>query len=86
MGPKIKFYTDEHIAKAVVRGLRQRDVDLLTVVEAGMLGASDNAWLRVGENEEDIDPLRRNTQKGLPSGSESLYIGHRKAAESVIKV
>ncbi|MDQ3704040.1 MAG: DUF5615 family PIN-like protein [Chloroflexota bacterium] len=41
MGQKIKFYTDEHVPKAVVRGLRQRGADVLTVVEAGMLGASD---------------------------------------------
>lgn len=40
MAPKTKFYTDEHVAKAVVKGLRQRGVDVLTVLEAGMLGAS----------------------------------------------
>ncbi|MEW6419266.1 MAG: DUF5615 family PIN-like protein [Nitrospirota bacterium] len=38
---KIKFYTDEHVAKAVIKGLRQRGVDVLTVSEAGMRGASD---------------------------------------------
>jgi hypothetical protein len=27
MGQKIKFYTDEHVAKAVVKGLRERGVD-----------------------------------------------------------
>jgi hypothetical protein len=40
MGTEIKFYTDEHVSGAVVRGLRQRGVDVLTLVEAGMLGAS----------------------------------------------
>ncbi len=30
MGQKIRFYTDEHVAKAVVKGLRQREVDVLT--------------------------------------------------------
>ena len=29
------------MAKAVVKGLRERGVDILTVAEAGMLGASD---------------------------------------------
>ena len=32
---KIKFYTDEHVSKAVVMGLRRRGVDVLTVPEAG---------------------------------------------------
>lgn len=31
MGRKVSFYTDEHVAKAVARGLRQRGVDVLTV-------------------------------------------------------
>ncbi len=37
----IKFYTDEHVAKVVANGRRQRGVDVLTVAEAGLLGASD---------------------------------------------
>ena len=41
MGTQISFYTDEHVAKAVVRALRQRGVDVLTVPEAGLLGATD---------------------------------------------
>ena len=44
---KIRFYTDEHVSKAVVRGLRQRNVDVLTVPEAGTLGASDEEHLRL---------------------------------------
>lgn len=41
MVPKIRFYADEHVPSAVVNGLRERGVDVLTVVEAGLLGASD---------------------------------------------
>ncbi|MBI2882978.1 MAG: DUF5615 family PIN-like protein [Candidatus Methylomirabilis oxyfera] len=58
------FYADEHVAKAVVRGLRQRGVDVLTVVEAGMLGASDEEHLKRALNEgrviftQDDDFLR----------------------------
>ena len=43
---KIKFYTDEHIPNAVGIGLRQRGVDVLTVPEAGMRGASDEDHLK----------------------------------------
>ncbi len=38
MAGVIRFYTDEHISRAVVHGLRQRGVDVLTVAEAGLLG------------------------------------------------
>ena len=61
---KIKFYTDEHVSKAVVMGLRQRGVDVLTVPEAGTLGASDEAHLRRAQEEgrviftQDDDFLR----------------------------
>jgi hypothetical protein len=37
----IRFYTDEHVPRAVVRGLRARGVDVSTVAEADMLGAAD---------------------------------------------
>jgi predicted nuclease of predicted toxin-antitoxin system len=61
---KIKFYTDEHVSKAVVMGLRRRGVDVLTVPEAGTLGASDEAHLRRAREEgrviftQDDDFLR----------------------------
>ena len=42
---KIQYYMDEHVARAVIRGLRQRGVDVLTVPEANMLGDSDEAHL-----------------------------------------
>ncbi len=42
---KIRYYTDEHVARAVIRGLRQRGVDVLTVREANKLGADDKEHL-----------------------------------------
>lgn len=41
MGERIKFYMDEHVARAVTAGLRRRDVDVLTTQEAGMMSAKD---------------------------------------------
>jgi uncharacterized protein with PIN domain len=64
MGQEIRFYTDEHVAKAVVNGLRQRGVDVLTVAEAGMLSASDEEHLARARSEgrvlftQDDDFLR----------------------------
>jgi hypothetical protein len=45
MRQPIKFYVDEHVATAVVKGLRQRGADVLTVQEAGLRGASDSEHL-----------------------------------------
>jgi predicted nuclease of predicted toxin-antitoxin system len=42
---KISFYTDEHVSRAVIQGLRHRGIDVLTVPEAGLMGASDQEHL-----------------------------------------
>lgn len=54
MAQTIRFYTDEHVAPAVVRGLRQRGVDVLTVVEAGLLGASDETQLALAREQDRV--------------------------------
>lgn len=67
MSQSIKFYTDEHVARAVVRGLRHRGVDVRTVPEAGLLGASDKEQLAQAQTEgrviftQDDDFLRLHT-------------------------
>jgi hypothetical protein len=38
---EVRFYADEHVSRAVVLGLRQRGVDVLTVGDCGLLGGSD---------------------------------------------
>jgi predicted nuclease of predicted toxin-antitoxin system len=68
---KIRFYVDEHVPRAVVRGLRQRGIDILSVSEAGLLGASDEEHLRIANAEgrvvvtQDSDFLRLHAL-GLP--------------------
>jgi len=64
MSQRIRFYTDEHVAGAVIRGLRQRGVDVLTVSKAGLLGAPDEEHLARATKEgrvlftQDADYLR----------------------------
>jgi predicted nuclease of predicted toxin-antitoxin system len=61
---RICFYTDEHVHRAVIKGLRQRGVDVLSVPEAGLLGASDEEHLSRARSEgrvlftQDDDFLR----------------------------
>ena len=45
MADRVKFYMDEHVPFAMTQGLRRRDVDVLTVQEAGMHAASDEEHL-----------------------------------------
>ena len=85
MGRRIKFYTDEHVSKAVVRGLRQRGVDVLTVPEAGLLGASDQEHLERARTEgrviftQDADFLKLHAagraQAGIVSAPQHASVG-----------
>ena len=54
MVERISFYMDEHVETAVVKGLRQRGVDVLTVVEADMLGASDKEHLALAYDQRHV--------------------------------
>ncbi len=74
MAERIKLYTDEHVPKAVIRGLRERGVEVLTVPEAGMLGASDGEHLAFARREgrvlftQDTDFLRLHASGAEHSG------------------
>ena len=67
----IKFYLDEHVSRAVAKGLRQRGADVLTVPEAGMIGASDEEHLALAERESRVvftqdDDFLRLAAQGYP--------------------
>jgi hypothetical protein len=54
MNAEIKYYTDEHIPSAVVAGLRRRGINVLTTVEAGMLGATDEPQLALATGQQRV--------------------------------
>jgi hypothetical protein len=54
MAEPIKFYTDEHVARSVAVGLRRRGVDVLTMPEANMRGASDADHLRLAAEQARV--------------------------------
>ena len=74
MAERIRLYTDEHVAKAVVRGLRQRGVDVVTVPEADLLTASDEEHLAFARGSgrviftQDDDFLRLHAAGATHSG------------------
>ena len=47
MTEPVKFYMDEHVNPAIARSLRLRAIDVLTLQEAGMLGASDEQHVQL---------------------------------------
>jgi uncharacterized protein with PIN domain len=61
---RIRLYLDEHISRAVARGLRARGADIVTVIEAGTRSATDEEHLEraLGEGRtiltQDADFLR----------------------------
>jgi predicted nuclease of predicted toxin-antitoxin system len=68
MDKTVKFYTDDLVSKVVVRGLRQRGVDVLTMHEADLPGAGDHQHLTRARAEgrvlftQDDDFLRLHAQ------------------------
>jgi predicted nuclease of predicted toxin-antitoxin system len=50
----VRFFFDQHIAPAVVRGLRRRGVDVLTAQEAGRCGLPDPDQLQFATAEERV--------------------------------
>ncbi len=54
MSEEIKYYTDEHVPSTVVAGLRRRGIDVLTTVEADMLGRSDEAQLALAAEQQRV--------------------------------
>ena len=68
MAEKIRYYADEHVPKAVARGLRRRGVDVITASEAEMLGATDQEHLQFAARQarvifaQDDDFLRLHAQ------------------------
>jgi len=85
MGQPVKFYTDEHVARAVVRALRQRGVDVVTVPEVGLLGATDKEHLEWARAEgrvlftQDDDFLRLHAMgidhEGIAYATQGTSIG-----------
>jgi hypothetical protein len=54
MSTGIKYYADEHIPKAVIRGLCNRGIDVLSIPESGLLGASDDVHLEKARDENRV--------------------------------
>lgn len=86
---RISFYLDEHVGTAVVNGLRQRGVDVLTVAEAGLLGAPDEDHLARARSEgrvifsQDTDFLRMHAAGAPHAGI--VYARHGTRVGEIVR-
>jgi predicted nuclease of predicted toxin-antitoxin system len=85
---RICFYTDEHVHRAVIRGLRQRGVDVLSVPDAGLLGASDEEHLSLARSEGRVlftqdDDFLRLAAEGHPHEGIVYALQHKSVGEIV---
>ena len=81
----VDLYLDEHVAAAVAKALRKRDVDVLTTPETGMIGASDRDHLAPASSENrvlftrDADFLRLLAEgvphSGIAYATQALPLG-----------
>ena len=83
----IKFYMDEHVPKAVTKGLQRRGVDVLTVRERGTFAASDEEHLTLAAEigrvlfTQDADFLRLHAG-GVPHAG--IVYAHQQTEIGVI--
>ena len=74
MNEVIRFYTDEHVGKAIAKGLRLRGIDVLTCQEAKMLHATDEEHLAFAKTQgrviftQDADFIQLHTKGQLHHG------------------
>ena len=54
MSETVRFYFDEHIGHAIAKGMRRRGIDVLTLTEAEMLGASDEEHMAFARSQQRV--------------------------------
>ena len=69
MAGRLRFYTDENVSWAVISGLRRRGVDVVSTLDADMLGKLDEEQLALASEHgrvlftHDEDFLRLHSQE-----------------------
>ncbi|MFN8450493.1 MAG: DUF5615 family PIN-like protein [Anaerolineae bacterium] len=90
MTTKIRFYLDENVDKQIARGLRTRDIDVLTTGEADHIGWTDEEHLAFARAErrvivtQDSDFLRLHAQ-GHPHAGIVYYKAQTRTLKQILR-
>ena len=82
MAGQIRFYTDENVSWAVIKGLRIQGADVVSAPDAGMLGRSDEEHLALAGSlgrvlfTHDRDFLRLDSQGVAHTGIAFIHQRH----------
>lgn len=74
MSTPIRYFLDEHVSTAIAKGLQKRGIDVLTVMDASLLGREDKELLSFVREEQrvivtqDRDFLRLAAQEASHPG------------------
>ena len=85
----VRFYVDEHVSHAVIRGLRQRGVAVVGVLDTDMRGAKDEEHLVRARQEQraiftqETDFLRLHAAGAKHAGI--AYVAQRASIGEVIR-
>lgn len=81
-----KFLTDEHVARAIVVGLRQRGIDVVSLPEANLLGSSDIDLLNYAHADGRIIVTHDSDFYGFtqPATLMPAWFSHRRTIRSEI--
>lgn len=68
---KVRYYTDENVSRAIVRGLRQRGVNVISVSEANNLSLTDEEHLAFARGERRVVVTQDNDFLRLASSGKA---------------
>ena len=89
MGEPVRFYLDEHIPSAVAEGLRQRGIEVRTLVEMDRLGAQDKEHLAHARRDSrvlvthDDDVLRLAAERASHAGI--IYVPRERSIGDIVR-
>lgn len=89
MAEPVRFYLDEHIPSAVAEGLRQRGIEVRTLVEMDRLGAQDKEHLAHARREgrvlvtHDDDFLRLASEGASHAGI--VYVPRGRSIGDIVR-
>ncbi len=87
---KVKFYLDENVANAVAAGLRHRDIDVVTTIEAGHMGWADENQLQFASEAQRVivtqdDDLLKLASRSISHAGIAYYKPQTRSIKQILR-